>query len=73
MNDKKIINTVNEMLGWELPNHVMGAFNVWEDNGHIVVDVETTDGGVSGIDYNLFLSKAVNGKVSKEDFCECFY
>ena len=73
MNDKKIINTVNEMLGWELPSHVMGAFNVWEDNGHIVVDVETTDGGVSGIDYNLFLSKAVNGKVSKEDFCGCFY
>ena len=73
MDDKKIINTVNEMIGQELPSHVMGVFNVCEDNGHIVVDVETTDGVVSRIDYNLFISKAVNGKVSKEDFCECFY
>ena len=69
--DKKIINSVNEMIGWDLPDYVMGAFNVWVDNGHVIVDVETTDGGVSGIDYSLFLSKAVNGKVSKEDFYEC--
>lgn len=73
MKDNKIIDTVNKMIGWKLPCHAMGAFNVWEDNGKIIVDVETSDGGVSGIDYNLFLSKAVNGKVSEEDFCECFY
>lgn len=46
MDNKKIINTVNEVIGQELPSHVMGVFNVCEDNGHIVVDVETTDGGV---------------------------
>lgn len=73
MDEKKIIDTVNEMIGWKLPSHVMGAFNVWEDNGRVIVDVETTDGGVSGIDYNLFLSKAVNGKVTKTAFCECFH
>ena len=66
-------NTVNKMIGWKLPSHVICAFNVWKDNDHIIVDVETADDGVSGIDYNLFLSKAVNGKVSKEDFYECVY
>lgn len=69
----KIIKTVNKMIGWELPPSAMGAFHVWTDKGHIIVDVETSDGGVSGIDYELFISKAVNGKVSQEDFCECFY
>ena len=46
MDDKKIINTVNEMIGQELPSHVMGVFNVLEDNEHIVMDVEATNGVV---------------------------
>lgn len=70
-----IIKNVNKMIGWELAPHVMGAFNVWQDGDKIIVDVETTDGGVSAIEYSLLLEKARNnkGKVSQEDFIECFH
>lgn len=70
---EKILKKVNEMIGWKLPAVAMGAFRVWKDKGRTIVDVETSDGGVSAIDYKKFLDKAVAGKVSQEAFCECFY
>ena len=73
--EKAICNKVNSMLERKLSKYDLGACNVWYDkdkNGkvHTIVDVEFSD-GVSGIDYELFLSKANNGKVSDEDFWEC--
>lgn len=69
--ENKIIKKVNKMIGWKLPRHAMGACGVCDRDGRIVVYVETSDGGVSAIDYELFLAKAINGKVSKEDYIEC--
>lgn len=72
---KAIIDTVNEMIDWELPINAMGAFNVWEDEGILIVDVETSDGGVSAIEYYLFLEEAEKneGKVTQEAFCRCYH
>ena len=69
---KKIINTVNDNIGWELPECVQGAYNVWFNGTDIMVDVETSDGGVSAISYEKFIEFAKKGKVSEDDFCKCF-
>ena len=67
---KEIIDDVNNNIGWELPPYACGAMNVWFDDGIIRVDVETSDGGVSTIDYEKFME--FTKKVSVDDFCECY-
>lgn len=70
---KPVIKKVNKMLGWKLPKEAMGAYFVWLDKGKLIILVETSDGGTSAIEYQKFLDKAKDGKVSQNDFCECFY
>lgn len=72
---KTIINNVNKMLDWKLPSEAMGAFNVWFDENKIIVDVETSDGGVSSIEYDMFLEQARlnKGKVNQESFNKCYH
>lgn len=68
-----IVDYVNNHIGWELPECAQGAYNVWFNGKNVMVDVETSDGGVSSIVLEKF-KKFVDekGKVSEEDFCECF-
>ena len=75
--DKSICETVNKMMERELEPYDMGAYDVrYEPDStgkiHTIVDVEFND-GVSGIDYDLFIAKAVNGKVSDKDYCDCTF
>lgn len=74
-----VLHFVNKSLGWELPKHASGAINLWFDDKDVMIDVETSDGGVSTISYTKFLEKLEEGKknnpnykLSKDDFCDCF-
>jgi hypothetical protein len=74
-----VLYFVNQNLGWELPKHASGAINLWFDDKDVMIDVETSDGGVSAISYTKFLEKLEEGKkkdpnykLSKDDFCDCF-
>lgn len=74
-----VLYFVNQNLGWELPEHASGAINLWFDDKDVMIDVETSDGGVSTISYTKFLEKLEEGKnedpnykLSKDDFCDCF-
>lgn len=74
-----VLYFVNQNLGWELPEHASGAINLWFDDKDVMIDVETSDGGVSAISYTKFLEKLKEGKkkdpnykLSKDDFCDCF-
>ena len=74
-----VLKFVNAHLGWELPESACGAIHVWYDGDDFMVDVETSDGGVSAIHYSKFRDLVRNGKmkddnykVSHEEFNECF-
>lgn len=74
-----VLYFVNQNLGWKLPEHASGAINLWFDDKDVMIDVETSDGGVSTISYTKFLEKLEEGKnedpnykLSKDDFCDCF-
>lgn len=74
-----VLQFVNQNLGWDLPEHTSGAINLWFDDNDVMIDVETSDGGVSTISYTKFLEKLEEGKskdpnykLSKDDFCDCF-
>ena len=74
-----VLQFVNQNLGWKLPEHASGAINLWFDDKDVMIDVETSDGGVSTISYTKFLEKLEEGKnedpnykLSKDDFCDCF-
>lgn len=74
-----VLHFVNQNLGWELPKHASGAINLWFDDKDVMIDVETSDGGVSTISYTKFLEKLEEGKknnpnykLSNDDFCDCF-
>lgn len=68
-----VLKYVNDHIDWELPACAQGAYNVWFNGREFMVDVETSDGGVSAIvleNFKRFVEE--KGKVSEEDFCECF-
>lgn len=74
-----VLYFVNQNLGWELPKYACGATNLWFNDKDVMIDVETSDGGVSTISYTKFLEKLEEGKkkdpnykLSKDDFCDCF-
>lgn len=74
-----VLYFVNQNLGWKLPEYACGATNLWFNDKDVMIDVETSDGGVSTISYTKFLEKLEEGKkkdpnykLSKDDFCDCF-
>ena len=71
------IKYVNDHLGWELPETASGAYNIWHDGKEFVVDVETSDGGVSTIRYKKFLDTIKESgnpdyKLTHDEFNDCF-
>ena len=77
---KNAIKNVNKWISnWlrKSPN-VSGAFQAYKykDDDRLVVDVETSDGGVSALDYWKLYAQASKHKfeyVILDEYCECFY
>lgn len=77
---KKAIKDVNKWIAnWlrKSPN-IQGAFRAYKYKGEdtLVIDVETSDGGVSALNYWELYAQASKHNfeyVTEDEYCECFY
>lgn len=77
---KLAIKNVNKWISNWLKKspYISGAFQAYKykDDDRLVVDVETTDGGVSALDYWKLYAQASKHKfeyITLDEYCECFY
>lgn len=74
---KIVTKNVNKWIANWLSKSAIGVINIYRGKDDlIIVDVETTDGGVSAMNYHELYCQAAKHNfeyITVDEFCECYY